>query len=605
MPPAAHRVPLRIGALVRRSSRVGRRPTTAEYLLAAAAIGLVTVGFVDDPGAASSVYLAGVVLPVGLGLRRKAQGRDELLATLLLLSGVAWSLTSLANTSDSFLYSTGRIAVWAVEPVLVYLMLAYPSGELTSRWQRRVAAGTALTAACLYVPTALFAPFPDPSPWTGCGTSCPDNAFMVVDAPLVADILRVVREPLTVLLFAAAGVLVARRAWRATPILRSALVPVAVVAVFRAIALPVWFELRAARDQSALADALGWAFVCSLPALAVAFGVSIVSQRVFAGRALENLAQSLTPHAGVDELRRSLAQALEDPSLRIVYWVGGRDGRWVDESGWPAGEPEPGDGQAVTEVASEGRRVAAIVHDAGLAQDPALVRAAAQYALTTLENERLTRRLQTSIDEVRDSRLRIVAAADDERRRIERDLHDGAQQHLVALRIKLALMAERLSSQSAAEAVRMHDLENEVDAAIEEVRSFARGIYPPLLAERGLAEALRGAARGSPIATTVEIPHLRRYPLQLEATVYFACLEGLQNAAKHARDASRITISVYENGELRFEVHDNGSGFDTANAPVGNGLTNVRDRLAAVGGRLEIESGPRVGTTFRGHVPTR
>jgi signal transduction histidine kinase len=249
--------------------------------------------------------------------------------------------------------------------------------------------------------------------------------------------------------------------------------------------------------------------------------------------------------------------------------------------------------------------VAAIVHDAGLAQDPALVRAAAQYALTTLENERLTRELRTSIGEVRDSRLRIVGAADDERRRIERDLHDGAQQHLVALRIKLALMAERISSQSAAEAGRMHDLESEVDAAIEEVRSFARAIYPPLLAERGLAEALRGAARGSPIPTTVEIPHLKRYPLQLEATVYFACLEGLQNAGKHARDASRITISVYENGELSFEVHDNGSGFDVARAPAGSGLTNVRDRLAAVGGTLDIESGPRVGTTFRGHVPTR
>jgi signal transduction histidine kinase len=455
------------------------------------------------------------------------------------------------------------------------------------------------------VPTALFAPFPDPSPWTGCGTGCPDNAFMIIDAGWVVDVVRVVREPLTVFVFAAAGVLVARRALHATPILRSALVPVAAVAVLRALALPVWFVTRAEGDESTLADALGWAFLFSLPAITAAFAVGIVTQRMFAGRVLEQLAQSLTPHAGVDELRRSLALALEDPSLRIVYWVRGPDGRWVDDSGWPAGEPEPDDGQVVTEVASEGRRVAAIVHDAGLAQDPALVRAAAQYALTTLENERLTRELQTSIEEVRDSRLRIVAAADDERRRIERDLHDGAQQHLVALRIKLALMAERLSSQSAAEAVRMHDLEDEVDAAIEEVRSFARGIYPPLLAERGLAEALRGAARGSAIPATVEIPHLRRYPLQLEATVYFACLEGLQNAGKHARGASRVTISVYENGALRFEVHDNGSGFDTAHAPAGSGLTNVRDRLAAVGGTLEIESGPRVGTTFRGQVPTR
>jgi hypothetical protein len=133
MPPAAHRVPLLIGALVRRSSRVKDRPTIAEYLLAAAAIGLVTVGFVDDPGAISAVYLVGVVLPVGLGLLRIAQGRDEQLATLLLVGGVLWAVTSLAQTGDSALYSTGRVAIWVVEPVLVYLVLAYPSGRLTTR----------------------------------------------------------------------------------------------------------------------------------------------------------------------------------------------------------------------------------------------------------------------------------------------------------------------------------------------------------------------------------------------------------------------------------------------------------------------------------------
>jgi signal transduction histidine kinase len=341
----------------------------------------------------------------------------------------------------------------------------------------------------------------------------------------------------------------------------------------------------------------------SLPAVALAFAAGLVGQRVFAGSALEELGQDLGSHAGPGALRQSLAHALKDPSLRVDYWVESVPG-WVDESGWPVPEPVAADGHAVTMVRSDGHLLAAITHDVELTRDPALVKAASAYALTALENERLIRKLEASVEEIRDSRARIVSAADRERRKIERDLHDGAQQRLVALRIKLALMAERLAPDLPDEAARIHDLEEDVDATIEQVRSFARNIYPPLLAERGLAEALRAAARGSAIPTTVDVPRLHRYPLELESTVYFACVEALQNAGKHARGATNVWISVSESDNLRFRVRDNGIGFRPSATHGGSGMANIRDRLAAIGGGLDVESSPGEGTTVTGFVPT-
>ena len=200
--------------------------------------------------------------------------------------------------------------------------------------------------------------------------------------------------------------------------------------------------------------------------------------------------------------------------------------------------------------------------------------------------------------------MRIVAAADGERRRIERDLHDGAQQRLVALRVKLDLLTEAVARDPEAAREQIGALEADVDATIDEVRSFARAVYPPLLAERGLAEALRAAARRAPIQATIVARNVRRHRLEVESTVYFACVEALQNASKHA-NATSARISLSDNHRLRFEVHDNGDGFNTRDASGGAGLTNLRDRLAAVGGTLEVRSAPGKGTTVIGVVPNR
>ena len=226
-------------------------------------------------------------------------------------------------------------------------------------------------------------------------------------------------------------------------------------------------------------------------------------------------------------------------------------------------------------------------------------RAIAAYARVARENEQLVRELSSS-------RARLLTVADHERKRIERDLHDGAQQRLVALQIRLALLREQIEPDAPESAAALRRFEGEIETASEEVRALAHGIYPPQLTERGLTHALRAAARGAPLPTTVRTEHVGRYGPAVESTVYFACMEALQNTAKHAHGATGVTIDVCENGRLRFEVRDDGAGFAPGeHAHDGSGLANLRDRLAAVGGELEIRSAPGDGTRVAGTIPVR
>ena len=230
-----------------------------------------------------------------------------------------------------------------------------------------------------------------------------------------------------------------------------------------------------------------------------------------------------------------------------------------------------------------------------------------------LRNVRLDADLQASLaelrrqaEELRASRARVVAAADEERRRIERDLHDGAQQHLVGLAANLAA-AQRLIEDDPEEAKAVLDaLQRAVQESMESFRALAHGVYPPLLEDRGLAEALSHAARSAAVPASVDAPGLSRYDPGIEAAVYFCCLESLQNAAKHAGDGARATVRVWENGRaLLFEVGDDGAGLDPILDGRGTGLTNMRDRLGAVGGELRIESTVGRGTRVIGAIPLK
>jgi signal transduction histidine kinase len=228
-----------------------------------------------------------------------------------------------------------------------------------------------------------------------------------------------------------------------------------------------------------------------------------------------------------------------------------------------------------------------------------------------LHNVRLDSALQASLDELREqalalqaSRSRIVAAADAERRRIERNLHDGAQQYLVALAVKVGLARSMVSTDANMANELLVELSSDVQETLDELRRLAHGIYPPLLADRGLPEALKSAADRSPISTTVAATGLGRYPQEVEAAIYFCCLEALQNVGKYAGEGTKASIRVWEQeGGLLFEVSDDGAGFDVRGGKVGAGFTNMSDRVGAIGGTLRVESAVGQGTTVGGAIP--
>jgi signal transduction histidine kinase len=258
-------------------------------------------------------------------------------------------------------------------------------------------------------------------------------------------------------------------------------------------------------------------------------------------------------------------------------------------------------GEAVTEVRDRGELLGAL--SLGMpASDPMspskdkLVRDLAAQAGLVLRNVRL-------VEDLRASRQRLVSAQDEERRRLERNIHDGAQQQLVALAVKARLARQLTERDPAKTAEMLIQIETETQTALEDLRDLARGIYPPLLADRGLVAALEAQSRKAAVPVSVEADAVGRYSVDVEATVYFCALEALQNVAKYA-DADRTVIHLSQsNGSLSFEVVDEGRGFDPDAVATGSGLQGMADRLAAVGGSLEIRSAPGRGTTVAGRVP--
>jgi signal transduction histidine kinase len=227
----------------------------------------------------------------------------------------------------------------------------------------------------------------------------------------------------------------------------------------------------------------------------------------------------------------------------------------------------------------------------------------AHQAGLVLKNVGLTAELLQRLEDLRASRQRLVAAQDQERRRLERNLHDGAQQNLVALKVKLGLAEMFVEKDPARAKQTLSDLKGDADEALETLRDLARGIYPPLLADRGLVAALESQARKATLSVEVVADGIGRYPQDVEAAVYFCCLEALQNVQKYAR-ASRAVIKLKaDTGELLFEIRDDGAGFDPETVPRGAGLQNMADRLDALGGRVDLESAPGAGTTLRGRLP--
>jgi signal transduction histidine kinase len=338
-------------------------------------------------------------------------------------------------------------------------------------------------------------------------------------------------------------------------------------------------------------------------------------------------------YASEDVLPR-IARVVADGSgaERSEVWLR-LDGGWRLGAVWPVSEdPEPGlvataagdgaappDGPGTIEVRTRGELLGAISVRKAKAEpltpvETDLLNDLAGQAGLVLSNARLTADLQARVDELarradelRESRRRIVAANDDERRGLERNIHDGAQQHLVALAVKLRLAKSTVAKDPAAGARVLRELEGEVAAASDTLTSLALGIHPQELEQHGIGAALEAQARLGKTPVTVQtdgqMGGIPRAPIDVEAAVYFCCLEAMQNAAKYA-DPSHVIVSLArDDGMITFEVRDDGRGFDPATTPPGSGLRNMADRLSALGGTVQVTSAPGTGTVVRGRLP--
>jgi signal transduction histidine kinase len=299
-----------------------------------------------------------------------------------------------------------------------------------------------------------------------------------------------------------------------------------------------------------------------------------------------------TPAEG--PVRELLAESLGDRTVSVAYWLPDRE-RFVDEHGKPVELPEPGSGRAWTAVERDGKRVAAIVHDAALDTSPELVEAAAAASSLAIDNERLKADLQARVEELRVSRLRIMEAGDAARRRIERNLHDGAQQQLVSLALELRMLRRRVDDPA------IDDLSERLASALEELRELARGIHPAILTDRGLAPAIGSLADRSTVPVEVAVDVDERLPAPAEAAAYFLVAEALTNVARYAQ-ATRASVDVRrEDDELVVRVADDGVGGVDPN--VGSGLRGLDDRVATVGGTLAIDSPLGGGTRLEARIP--
>jgi signal transduction histidine kinase len=294
-------------------------------------------------------------------------------------------------------------------------------------------------------------------------------------------------------------------------------------------------------------------------------------------------------------IRDALARALGDPTLELLLWLPDRE-RWVTETGAERALPRGGD-RGVTLI---GEKLAAIVHDRVFLDQPALLEAAGSAARFAIENERLQAELRVQLHELRESRTRIVRTADEERRRLERDLHDGAQQRLLGLGMALQLLHSRVDGDADAAAL-LADTESELQQALSELRELARGIHPAVLTDQGLAAAVRTLADRAPLP--VQVRELGgRLPPHVETAAYFVVAEALANIAKYAQaHTAWVSLGPHVNGHVAIEVGDDGVG--GADPAVGSGLRGLADRVGALDGRLVVESPPGGGTRIRAEIP--
>ena len=556
---------------------VQRRLWVAAWLVGLAAVAVGDLGFIltgTEPDETVPLDIAIGLASVVAGLLVWSRHPRNRIGPLLYLLGVVWAIGGLWSLADwgplQSPSSAGQLIAefapavgMASTALMIHVVMAYPSGRLVSRVSRATVALGYLT----YVvqARAALSHQAQPEPFTSA-------LFLVLAVVAVGTLTQ--------------------RWYRAGPVARRVYTPVLAAGWLVAATglLMEWLVLTTG-------DYPRWvflSFIVSRLLLPIGFLIGMMRSRLDRGE-VGDLVIGLDRAQPSRNLREVLAMTLHDPSLEVAYWMPEQH-RFVDVSGQEVDIPVESPIRAVTMVESGAEQLAAIVHDPALRDDPRLVEAVVSTARMAIERERLTAQVRAQLEEVRASRARIIEATDAERRRVERDLHDGAQQRLVALAMRLQLAKESSVGASSL----LDEATAELQVAIGEVRALARGLHPTILTEAGLGAAMDALAERAPLPVTVAAPDAR-YPAPIEATAYFVVAEALTNVARYAVASEAYVDIVEDRHRLVVTVADDGGG--GADPARGSGLRGLADRLAAIGGTLTVTSPPGHGTIVRAELP--
>jgi signal transduction histidine kinase/DNA-binding winged helix-turn-helix (wHTH) protein len=499
------------------------------------------------------------------------------MGALIMLGGIAWLAAGLANTEHRALIAVGQIVATVPLATIVHMLLAFPSGRLRDRRSRMIVVAAYFTALVLQAPLYLFTP-----------ERPPYDVLMAAARADLADVGLWVQRIVGSAVMVAAAIVLGGRLRAASRSQRHVLGPLYVYGIAAVLFVPLAFNvvrplLGVTPITTIVMQVVGVALV------PVAFALSILRGGFARTAEIEELGAWLgTDAGGRPALRDALADALGDPSIRLVFWSDTVD-NYVDARGRPVALPLAGGDRAAVEIETAGRAVGAIDYDAALIPEPELVRAAGEVVVLALDRERLTAILRANQEELRRSRVRIMEAGDRERRRIAQDLHDGLQPKLVLLAIE--------ASQAGATTQRAS-----IDSVIDELRTLVYGVMSPVLIEQGLYAATEDLVDRMPIpARVVDVPETPvRLSPSVEQAAYFVVAETLANAVRHSQAHELSVRLAHLGGSLRIDVSDDGVGGAT---PTGVGLRGIADRVDVLGGHLFVDSPPGVGTHIVVEMP--
>jgi len=526
-----------------------------------------------DLGVSSLSIVAGLLL-----WRLRPENRT---GPLLVLVGILWTIGGIRAYENPWAFGVGQWFDGSQDLVLAFLLIAYPVGRITSRPLRvLVVCGFSLFLLSLFQTMTLTLPHGR-------------NAFAVWNAPHVHSTLSSIGTAGGGI-YAAIGVVIVAARWvRASKSRRRVLGPVLLAALIFAAATVADQVMQTVTGSEPNAVLFPQLVARLLIPVAFLFGLARSRlEQVGVGDLVLEL-----DTAGPESIQQALARTLHDPTLELAYRLPDGGG-YIDSAGRDVSLPDGDDRRAVTLLERDGETLAAIVHDRALLENPHLVDSVAAAARLALDNERLQAQLRTQLQELRASRARLVRAADSERRRLERDLHDGAQQRLLALGLALDLLRNRASDEDAP--ALLDEAEQELTQALKELRELARGLHPAILTDQGLAAAARALATRTPVPVTVNA-NGQRFPAPIETAGYYLIAEALTNISRysHANEAW-ITIDGVD-GVAHIEIGDDGVG--GADPTRGTGLAGLSDRVGALDGCLHIQSERGKGTTITAEIP--